>query len=109
MEVVVYGLSTCSTTRAAVSAIRAPGRAVRLRDVRAEPLTQSERERFLAGFGSSILNRASATWRALGDAERDLPADTLLQWYPSIMKRPVIDTGGALLLGWTDAVKASLA
>jgi arsenate reductase-like glutaredoxin family protein len=30
----------------------------------------------------------------------------LLAAHPTLMKRPVIDADGALMLGWTDAVRA---
>jgi arsenate reductase-like glutaredoxin family protein len=107
MDVVIFGLPTCSSTRAAVATFRALGRPVSLRDVRAEPLTQSERERFLASFGDALVNRASTTWRGLSEAERALPVGTLLQQHPAVMKRPVIDTGPGLHLGWTPKVQTA--
>ena len=106
---VVYGLPSCGTTKAAVAALRAAGHEVIFRDVRQDPLSQPERERFHAAFGDRLLNRASTTWRSLDESERAMPAPDLIARHPAVMKRPVIEAGDSLLIGWTDEVRAALA
>jgi len=100
----IYGLKTCDTCRKAVKAL--PG--ATLRDVRAEPLEPREIAEFLSAFGDRLVNRASTTWRALDEAERDTPPADLLAAHPTLMKRPVIRANGALHLGWTPATRAEL-
>ena len=100
MSMVIYGLATCDGCRKARKALESAGHAVVFRDVRAEPLAGEDRRRFLAAFGSALVNQRSTTWRGLEDAERALDADTLLSRYPALMKRPVIEADGALHLGW---------
>ena len=51
-------------------------------------------------FGEALVNRQSTTWRGLSEAERAQEALTLLAAHPTLMKRPLIDAGGALYLGW---------
>lgn len=106
---IVLGLPTCDTCRKAVRALREAGREPVLRDIRKDPLTDSERADLLARFGDALVNRASTTWRGLDDAGRAQPADALLAAHPALMKRPVITTNdGAVFLGWSPATHAAL-
>lgn len=100
---IVYGIKTCDTCRKAVKALGAE-----MRDIRANPLSQSERARFFEAFGSDLLNTRSTTWRSLSDEERARDPDALLEDHPTLMKRPVIDQEGQLYLGWGAATKDAL-
>ncbi len=102
---ILYGISTCDTCRKAQKALAAAGHPVTFRDIRAAPLTGAERAEFLAAFGERLVNRASTTWRALSEADRAAPAETLLAAHPTLMKRPVI-RGAQLTLGWDGATQA---
>lgn len=105
---ILYGLKTCDTCRKALKALAAAGRAPAFRDVRAEPLSSAEIARFHEAFGDKLVNRASTTWRNLTEAERGQPAQTLIAAHPALMKRPVIEAGGRLTLGWGKDVQAAL-
>ncbi|MDT8329354.1 MAG: arsenate reductase, partial [Roseovarius sp.] len=52
--------------------------------------------------------RKSATWRGLSEAERAAPPLALIAAHPTVMKRPLIDAGGTLYLGWGPEVQAAL-
>ncbi len=103
-DLTILGLPTCDTCRKARKALPAAG----FRDVRADPLSAAEIAELEAVFGDKIVNRASTTWRGLGDDERSASTLTLLQAHPALMKRPVIRAGDALYLGWSPAVHAAL-
>ncbi|GAB4383650.1 arsenate reductase family protein [Albidovulum sp.] len=105
---VLYGLGSCDSCRKALKAIRAAGREVAFRDIRAEPLSAAERAEFVAAFGERIVNRASTTWRGLSQAQRAASPEALLAAHPTLMKRPVIRAGDRLHLGWTEEVRAAL-
>lgn len=105
---VVFGIATCDTVRKALAALRRAGHDVRLRDIRAEPLTGPEWQRLIAVLGEAIVNRASATWRALDPAARAGSAESILSRHPAAMKRPVIESDGVLYLGWSPDVQAAL-
>lgn len=104
----LYGVKTCDTCRKALKALSAAGHDVTFRDIRAEPLSAEEIDCFLAEFADRLVNRSSTTWRGLDEAERQLPAAQLIAKYPTLMKRPLIDAGGSLHLGWTKDVQATL-
>lgn len=103
---ILYGLTGCDTCRKALKAIRAAGREVAFRDVRAEPLSAEERRELLYVFGDRLINRASATWRGLSDEARRDDAGDLLRRYPALMKRPVIRDGASFHIGWNADTQA---
>jgi arsenate reductase-like glutaredoxin family protein len=107
--VTVYGLGSCDACRRAVRDLGAAGHTVQLVDVRAEPLDGDLRARLLHAFGDRLVNRRSATWRGLPEAQRAQPPDALLAAHPALMKRPVIAAGGALYLGWDAEARSALA
>jgi len=53
----------------------------------------------------TLLNRAGTTFRKLADKDKDglneKKALALMLAQPSMIKRPVLDTGGKLLVGFT--------
>lgn len=101
---VIYGIKTCDTCRKARKALPDAD----FRDIRDAPLSEAEIARLLTVFGEKLLNRASTTWRGLDDAARSLPPAELLAMHAALMKRPVIDTGESLHLGWTPGVQKAL-
>lgn len=104
MEMVILGLASCDTCRKARKAL--PG--ARFRDIRIEPLTDTERADFLQRFGDKLVNRASTTWRGLSEDARGHAPGILLATYPALMKRPVILAGDTVCLGWTPDVRRAL-
>ncbi|PWR04223.1 arsenate reductase [Meridianimarinicoccus roseus] len=105
----VYGIRTCDTCRKAVKALEAAGYSAVLHDVRVDPVGTDRLMVWIDAFGDDLVNRRSTTWRGLDDAARAMPTAALLAAHPSVMKRPVIDTGAALHLGWAKPVQAALA
>ena len=101
----VYGLKTCDTCRKAIKALEAAAMPVTFQDVRAEPLTEAQLSKYLELFGDTLVNTRSTTWRGLSDAERAAPPLALLLKFPALMKRPVIDTGSSVHLGWSQEVQ----
>lgn len=103
---ILYGLSNCDTCRKALKAIRASGREVTFRDIRAEPLSAEERRELLFVFGDRLINRASTTWRELPQDARSDDAGELLRQFPTLMKRPVIRDGASFHIGWKKYTQA---
>ena len=101
---VLYGLKNCDTCRKALKSLEG----ATFRDVRDEGVPDPVMARALAEFGENLLNRRSATWRGLDAADRDLAPEALLRRYPVVMKRPLIEAGGRLYLGWGADVQAAL-
>lgn len=108
MTLTLYGIPTCDTCRKALAALRGAGHEVEFRDVRKAPLTAEERAEFLRAFGDRLVNRSSATWRGLSEAERAADHDALIAAHPSLMKRPVIRRGQELHIGWSNEQQRAL-
>ena len=100
----IYGLGNCDTCRKARKALPQ----AEFVDVRAEGLPDALRDAALATFGAQLINTRSTTWRGLDDVARAQDPVALLAAYPTLMKRPLIQSGDTLHLGWTKPVQAAL-
>ena len=101
----LYGLKNCDSCRKAIRQISATGQEITLIDVRADGVSPDDLARFHTEFGDALVNTRSTTWRGLSETERTEPPLELLAKHPSLMKRPVIDTGTSLTLGWSKDVQ----
>jgi len=101
---ILYGLKTCDTCRKALKSL--PDAA--FVDVRAEAVPEAVLRAAYAQFGAKLLNTRSTTWRGLSESERAGDPLELLTAHPALMKRPLIDAGGTLSLGWGPEVRAGL-
>jgi arsenate reductase-like glutaredoxin family protein len=106
---VIYGISTCDTCKAAQRTLVRAGHQVSFRDVRAAPLTEAEIARFVGEFGDRLVNRQSATWRSFSDFLKASDTEAQIAAQPTVMKRPLIEHEGRLWLGWDKDIEAALA
>lgn len=102
----VYGLKSCDTVRRAMKMLAADGYTPELVDIRAEGIAPATLARFHAAFGVALVNRRSTTWRGLSDEERAGDPLALIAAHPALMKRPVIEEGSRLTLGWDKGAQA---
>jgi Spx/MgsR family transcriptional regulator len=112
IDLTVYGIKTCSTVRKAIKELEAAGHDVNFRDVRGKTMGLSDWDYLEGKVGwDSLLNRKSQAWRNLEDADKaDLNRDKaieLLVKKPNLMKRPLIDGGDDVTLGWTAETKSA--
>lgn len=77
-------------------------------DIRQDGVPAPLLDRALALHGEALVNRRSTTWRGLDEAERARPPLELLRDYPALMKRPLIEDGADVYLGWTAEVQRAL-
>ena len=110
-EVTIHGLAACDTTRAARKWLDAKKIAHRFHDVREDGLTKPLVESWVKQLGwEKVLNKASTTWRELPEKEKagvdEKKAVMLLLAHPTLVKRPVLDRGGVLMLGFKPEVYA---
>jgi arsenate reductase-like glutaredoxin family protein len=101
---IIYGLKNCDVVRKARKAL--PG--ARMHDVRDAPLSREKLETLLAAFPDRLVNKRSTAWRNLSEDERAGDPIALLQAHPALMKRPLIEAGEKLYLGWTAENEAAL-
>ncbi|UWQ19499.1 arsenate reductase family protein [Jannaschia sp. M317] len=105
---VLNGLKTCDTCRKALKAVLAAGLEGRLRDFRAEPPSRDEVAKWHANLGDALLNTRSTTWRGLSEADRAADPIDLMLAHPALIKRPVVETEGVLMLGWAPPTQRAL-
>ncbi len=103
---ILYGLSTCDTTKKALKALQKAGKDVVFRDVRAQPLTSAEIDAIITEFGDRAVNKQSTTYRGFSDFLRESEADAQIAAQPTVMKRPIIQDGATWYLGWDEAIEA---
>ncbi len=106
-----YGLKNCDTCRKASKALEAAGVDFTYTDVRADGVPEKTLKNWIRVLGpDQLVNRRSTTWRGLTDAEKAGADDaaklvSLLQANPTLIKRPVLEAGGEIYLGWSEDVK----
>jgi arsenate reductase-like glutaredoxin family protein len=104
----IYGLSTCAICQRARKALEADGKDVEFRDIRAEPLSETELEELIQEFGDRLVDRSSNDYRSLNDWLKNSEAEAQIAAQPKVMARPVIRNQDKLYLGWDDAVQDAL-
>lgn len=105
---ILYGLSTCDTTKKALKALQKAGKDVVFRDVRAQPLTSAEIDAIITEFGDRAVNKQSTTYRGFSDFLRESEADAQIAAQPTVMKRPILQDGATWYLGWDEAIEAKV-
>lgn len=104
----LYGLKNCDTCKKAIKALEAAGKDVSFVDIRAEADLAAKVPVWLEAAGADLLiNRRSTTWRGLSEAERETDPEALLVANATLIKRPVIEAGAAIHVGWSKDVQAA--
>ena len=107
-DLIIYGLNTCPICKKALKALEADGKDVVLRDIRAEPLNETELEELIMEFGDRLVDQSSNDYRALNDWLKNSEAEAQISARPKVMTRPVIRNQSKLYLGWDEAVQKAL-
>ena len=105
MAATLYGIKNCDTMKKAWTWLDAHGVAYDFHDYKKAGIDEATLRGWAGQVGWEILlNRAGTTFRALPDADKtDIGEDKaigLMLANPSMIKRPVLDTGGKLLVGF---------
>ncbi|MDP4576301.1 ArsC family reductase [Qipengyuania sp. G39] len=104
----LYGIPNCDTVKKARKWLDAQGFDYTFHDYKKEGAAPEKLAAWIEAKGvDSILNRRGTTWRKLSEAEKadvdGAKAVTLLQANPSIIKRPVVEHPGGLLVGFSES------
>ena len=103
--VTIYGIKNCDTMKKARAWLDQRGVAYAFHDYKAAGIDRATLEGWVRQAGWEVLlNRAGTTFRKLPDAAREglteARAIGLMLDQPSMIKRPVLDIGGKLLIGF---------
>ncbi|MCL4747276.1 MAG: Spx/MgsR family RNA polymerase-binding regulatory protein [Burkholderiaceae bacterium] len=110
---VVYGIERCDQVRKARRWLDEHRIAHGFHDFRREGLDAATLDRWLAHLPwDSLLNRRSATWRGLDAPRRAAVVDLAsareeLLGNPTLVRRPVLESGKLLIVGFSDALYRS--
>ncbi len=109
----LYGIKNCDTMKKAMAFLDAQGTRYEFVDYKKAGIAAAHLPDWNARAGwQKLLNTRGLMWKKLSEAERtdvdEQKALALMAQYPSLIKRPVLDTGTALLIGFDEAAYASL-
>lgn len=102
---IIYGIKNCDTMKKARAWLDDRGIAYTFHDYKAVGIDAAHLKGWIKAVGwEKLLNRAGTTFRKLPEAEREgLTEDkavALMLAQPSMIKRPVLEIGGAPLVGF---------
>ncbi len=111
--ITVYGIKNCDTCKKALKWLAAEGIEHRFHDFRVEGLDTAALSAWVEEAGwEKLLNRRGTTWRKLPDADKDgvdeAKAEALMAGNPTLIKRPVFETGDQVMVGFGAAEQAAL-
>jgi len=112
VSLILYGIKNCDTMKKARTWLDAHGVEYRFHDYKTEGIDRARLDLWCRELGwESILNRAGTTLRKLADADKasldEKKAIALMLAQPSMIKRPVLDLGGRLVVGFKPDLYAS--
>ncbi|MBU6459102.1 MAG: ArsC family reductase [Bradyrhizobium sp.] len=107
----IYGIKNCDTMKKARAWLDSHGIAYEFHDYKTAGITMDKLRHWSDAVGwEALLNRAGTTFRKLPDADKEglneRKALALMLAQPSMIKRPVLDLGGRLVIGFKPEIYA---
>jgi arsenate reductase (glutaredoxin) len=107
-KVIIYGIPNCDTTKKAMAWLSKNNIAFTFHDYKQQGIAKQKLEDWCNKSGwENIFNKRSTTWRELSKAEQEkvinqATAIKIMINNNSIIKRPVIENDGNLLIGFKE-------
>ena len=107
----IYGIKNCDTMKKARAWLDSHGVAYEFHDYKTAGAPKEKLKAWCDELGwETLLNRAGTTFRNLSEADKsglnERKAIALMLEQPSMIKRPVLDVGGKLLVGFKPEIYA---
>jgi len=111
--VTLYGIANCDTMKKARAWLDEHGVRYAFHDYKRAGLDESLLRSWVAELGwEALVNRRGTTWRRLPESQRDgidaQSAIRLMLENPSLIRRPVLDTGEARHVGFSETLYQEL-
>jgi Spx/MgsR family transcriptional regulator len=111
MTITIYGIKNCYTMKKARAWLDTHRITYDFHDYKTAGIEKAKLKQWADKLGwETLLNRAGTTFRKLPDAEKEGLSETkaiaLMLAQPSMIKRPVLDVGGKLVVGFKPDVYA---
>jgi len=105
VAITIYGIKNCDTMKKARAWLDKRGVAYAFHDYKAAGVERGRLEGWARAVGwETLLNRAGTTFRGLPEKDKtglsEKKAVALMLAAPTMIKRPVLDVGGKLLVGF---------
>ena len=105
MPITIHGIKNCDTMKKARAWLDAKGVAYDFHDYKTLGIAKDKLKGWSDKLGwETLLNRAGTTFRKLPDADKEAITEkkalALMLAQPSMIKRPVLELGGKLLVGF---------
>lgn len=110
--ITLYGIKNCDTMKKARDWLERQGVAYEFHDYKSAGIDRADLTRWSKEVGwQTLLNRAGTTFRKLSDADKadldEKKAITLMLAQPSLIKRPVLQLPGRILVGFKPDIYAA--
>lgn len=111
-SVTIYGVKACDTMKKARTWLEAHGVDCAFHDYKMQGIERARLEAWSAQVGwELLLNRSGTTFRKLPEADKadldETKAIALMLAQPSMIRRPVLDVGGGVIVGFTPQAYAA--
>ncbi len=108
----IWGIKNCDTMKKAMNWLAENGVAYEFIDYKKAGVAEANLPDWNARAGwEKLLNTRGLMWKKLSDDERaavdEQKALKLMAQYPALIKRPVLDTGKKLVVGFTPEIYAA--
>lgn len=102
---ILYGITNCDTIKKARQWLDSHDVAYQYHDLKHEGIDRPTLDHWIGKVGlEKLVNRRGTTWCRLSDSEKESLDDNaligMICQYPTLIKRPVIDTGSHILVGF---------
>jgi Spx/MgsR family transcriptional regulator len=109
----LYGIKNCDTVKKSRAWFAGRGVDMPFHDLRADGLQVDDLRRWLKAAGASrLVNRSGTTWRALTPDQQAITDDAalvaLLVAQPTLIRRPVVQIGDTITVGFVPDTWAGL-
>jgi arsenate reductase (glutaredoxin) len=111
-RIVIHGIKNCDTMKKARQWLDGHGVPYVFHDYKQEGVDRARLKAWAGEVGwETLLNRSGTTFRALPEPQKqgltEAKAIALMLDQPSMIKRPVLDIGGALIVGFKPEIYAA--
>lgn len=110
---VLYGIKNCDTVKKARKWLENEGIEYRFHDFREDGINKKQVEKWVKELGwEGVVNKRSTSWKALDESARTnmnaANAVSAIMAQPTLIKRPLLDTGNTRHTGFSAASYAQI-
>ena len=110
--ITLYGIKNCDTVKKARAWLDGAGVRYDFHDYKASGIDAARLQRWCKQVGwDTLLNRSDTTYRKLAESEKadidEQKALSLMAAQPTLIKRPVVELGGRLIVGFKPELYAA--